>query len=159
MERRKFLLATGAASGIAFAGCAGPDDDETGGVEEDDPGNGEEATDDPDERGEPGDDEGEEQEEDSEEDAEDAVTIHEHEMVEDFGGNAEIEGEAENTSGEEQSYIEIGATFFDEDDTRIDDSFTNESDVPDGQVFTFEIMTTTDYEEVDRYELEWSLSP
>lgn len=86
-----------------------------------------------------------------------AVTVHDHELTTDATGWAKIEGEAENTSGEEQSYIEIRARLFDADGTRIDDWFDNITDVPDGQRFTFEIVTTTDYENVDDYELEWSL--
>ena len=86
-----------------------------------------------------------------------AVTIHDYEWSEDSLG-ATLSGTAENTSGEEQSYIEIGVVVFDGDGTRIDDWFTNITDVPAGQEFTWEINLTTGLDEFEDYEIEWSTS-
>jgi len=85
------------------------------------------------------------------------LVIEEHELVdEDF--ITQIEGVLRNDTGEEQSYIEVKSTVYDEDDVRINSFFTNTTDVPNGERWRFEIPVTEDAEDVERYELEASTS-
>jgi hypothetical protein len=50
-----------------------------------------------------------------------------------------------------RSYIEVGVVFYNEDGQRIDDSFTNTTDLPDGEERVFEVMTTEDADDIDDY--------
>jgi len=86
------------------------------------------------------------------------LVIEEHELVED-DFSVQIEGILLNDTGEEQSYIEIRSTVYDEDGVRIDDFFTNTTDVPDGERWRFEVAVLEDAEDVADYELEASTSP
>lgn len=87
------------------------------------------------------------------------VTIDSHELFEGTFGNAEIRGEVTNTSGEEQSYIEMAGKFFDDADTRIGTTSWNATDVPADQTIAFEtVMSTTAYDDVARYEITSSTS-
>ena len=88
-------------------------------------------------------------------DDDDTVVVHEHELGQDAIGYAVIEGEATNELGSEET-IWLEATFYDEDGTIIDDGLNDRNeDIPDGQRFQFEIISTVDYAEVDDYDLEW----
>lgn len=71
-------------------------------------------------------------------------------------GLVSVVGTARNASDSEISYIEITARLYDADDTRLTESFDNASDVPSGQEFAFEIMTSVEESEVERYEVEAS---
>jgi len=85
------------------------------------------------------------------------LVIEEHELVED-DFSVQIEGILLNDTGEEQSYIEVKSTVYDEDGVRIDDFFTNTTDVPDGERWRFEVAVLEDAEDVEDYELEASTS-
>lgn len=88
-----------------------------------------------------------------------AVTVHEHSLERGQFGDATIVGEAENTSGEMQDYIELTARFYDTAGTRIGETILwNITDVAADNRFTFELTSTVDYAEVNDYELEWSTS-
>lgn len=151
LTRRSAIVGLGSISIAALAGCTSDDDGSTASGSSDDGSNGDD-DDDSTENGSNGDDENEE---DGDEDG--SVEILDHEIVEpDVGSYVDVEGTLENNTGEEQSYIEVGVVFRDEDDTRIDDSFTNFSDVEDGETLSFDIMTTVEPDEFDEYELETS---
>lgn len=87
----------------------------------------------------------------------DAITIHDH-SLESSALGAKVVGEAENTSGEEQSYVEIQARFFDSEGTRLGEGIDNASDVADGTRFNFEVISSVEASQVSDYELEWSTS-
>lgn len=89
-------------------------------------------------------------------DGDDTVVVHEHTLGQDSIGDAVIEGEATNQLGEEET-IYLEATFYDGGGTIIDDGLSDRNeDIPDGQRFQFEIISTVGYNEVDDYDLEWS---
>lgn len=73
--------------------------------------------------------------------------------------NATVEGKVKNTSGKEQSYIQVSAKFFNDANERIGEGMDNSTDVPDGQVVQFEIYATPKPDEIDHYELEAATSP
>lgn len=50
-------------------------------------------------------------------------------------------------------YVEVGVVFYNEDGQRIDDSFTNASDLADGEEWVFEVMTTEDADDIDDYDI------
>lgn len=129
MNRRKFILGTATVASVALAGCG---EEETTTAESD--GSGDDDN---------GDSEG--------------LVIEEHELVED-DFLLEIEGVLLNDTGEEQSYVEVKSTVYDEDDVRINDLFTNTTDLSNGERWRFEIPVTEDAEDVARYELEASTS-
>jgi len=129
MERRRFIIGIGTVSTIALAGCSEEETTEASSDDGGDDGN---------------DDDG-------------GLVIEEHELVED-DFSVQIEGILLNDTGEEQSYVEVKSSVYDEDDVRIDDFFTNTTDLPQGEKWRFEIPVTVDAEEVDRYELEASTS-
>jgi len=85
------------------------------------------------------------------------LVIEDHELVED-DFTVQIEGILLNDTGEEQSYVEVKSTVFDEDGVRIDDLFTNTTDLPDGERWAFEVPVLVDAEDVADYELEASTS-
>lgn len=144
MTRRKAIAGIGSVITVGVAGCSSSTDDgdtansSDAGNGDSDSGSGN--------GGESGDNGG-------------SIEILNHEVVEpDIGSYVEVHGEVQNNTGEEQSYIEVGAVFRDEEDTRVDDAFTNFSDVADGETLKFEIMTTLEPSEFDEYELETSTS-
>lgn len=92
------------------------------------------------------------------ESTDDELVIEEDELVEDTFSTY-IEGVIRNETGEEQSYVEVKSSVYDEDDVRIDDFFTNTTDLPDGAEWQFEIHVSADAAEIDSYELEASTSP
>lgn len=129
MYRRNFLIGTGATVTTLLAGCTG---EESTTVESD---NGDDSDD--------GDNGG--------------LVIEEHELVED-DFTTQIEGVLLNDTGDEQSYVEVRSTIYDEDDVRIDEFFANTTDLSAGERWRFEVLVTVDAEEIDRYELEASTS-
>ncbi|WP_254525108.1 FxLYD domain-containing protein [Natrinema caseinilyticum] len=148
MNRRKFItIAASTGTIAALAGCASSEDDSDTAsgdrnTNEDTGGNGN------------GNDNGDGG------DGSSGVEILTHNVVEsDIGSYVEIHGEIQNNTGEEQSYVEIRARFRDEDGTRVDDAFTNFTDVANGETLRFEIMTTLEPNEFAEYELETSTSP
>lgn len=150
MNRRKFItIAASTGTIAALAGCASSEDDSDtasgdGNTNEDTGGNGNG-------NGNGNGDGG---------DGSSGVEILTHNVVEpDIGSYVEIHGEIQNNTGEEQSYVEIRARFRDEDGTRVDDAFTNFTDVANGETLRFEIMTTLEPNEFAEYELETSTSP
>lgn len=150
-DRRTVLKTSAAAlSGVALAGCSGEEDEGDSAS-----GSNDNANDggDSDSGGKDGGGTEGEQGDDTP-----AVTILEHELVESDLGDAHVEGKVKNTSGEEQSYIEIEAKFFNEAGERVGDGLDNADDVGAGRVVTFEIISTVDYGEVAEYELETSTS-
>lgn len=178
MRRRKFLVATGAATTTLMAGCTSEDDDddttgEAEAAEEEESDESDEAEDGDEEEN--GEDEDDEDDEDNEEDEEDVdpddaledddiestvegLEILEHELVEDDFG-VSVEGVVANNTGDELSYVEVGAVFYNSDGQRIGDSFTNTTDLPDGQEWVFEILTTEDAEDIDDYSIAVTDSP
>jgi len=155
MHRRKFVLATTAAvSTVGIAGCA---EEETP-VEEDDPEDEPAETElDPEEETE------QDEEPDTDEDTDPAdepetLEIVEHELVDD-DFITEVEGIVENTGDEEESYVAVEVTFYDADGRRIDDSFTNTTDLGPGEEWVFSVSTTEDAEDIDDYDIEVSDSP
>jgi hypothetical protein len=173
VQRRKFLLATGTVTTTVLAGCAGDTDDEEAddgeaeAAEEDENGdeaNGEE------ENGEV--DENDEEEEDEEEDVDpdealedddiestvDGLEILEHELVEEEFSVA-VEGVVANNTGDELGYVEVGVVAYNAEGQRIDDSFTNTTDLPDGEEWAFEVLLTEDAEDIDEYSIAVTDSP
>lgn len=137
MNRRKFIVGTASVVSVALAGCVGDEDEETTTTGSDADGD---------------DDSG-----DADAGTGEGLVIEEHELVED-DFTVQIGGILLNDTGEEQSYVEVKSTVYDEDDVRIDDFFTNTTDLPDGEQWRFEIPVLEDAEDVDRYELEASTS-
>lgn len=86
------------------------------------------------------------------------VTILEDELNVGDYGTVSVVGKFKNTSGKEQSYIQVSAKFFNGKDERVGEGMDNATDVPDGQVVNFEILTMAKAEEIDHYELEASTS-
>lgn len=88
------------------------------------------------------------------------VTVLEDELFKGVLDNAEVRGTVKNTSGEPQSYIQVTAVFFDDQDVRLGTTMWNATDVPPGQVLSFEtVMSTTPYSDVARYDVEAGTSP
>lgn len=147
ITRRTAITGVGGLVIAAIAGCTEDDDDSDTANGDDSSNNGD------------GSDGGTSDDSDGGNGSDGTVEILDHEVVEpEFGSYIEIHGEIQNNTGEEQSYIEIEAVFFDSDGTRVDDSFTNFTDVPDGQTIAYELITTVEPDEFDTYELETSTS-
>ncbi|WP_241431450.1 FxLYD domain-containing protein [Natrialba hulunbeirensis] len=49
-----------------------------------------------------------------------------------------VEGEVENNTGEEQSYVEVVATIYDDDGNVLGDQWTNVTDLRDGETWAFD---------------------
>jgi len=83
----------------------------------------------------------------------DGLELLEHELYEDdFSGG--VEGVVVNNTGEELSYVEVGVVFYNEDEQRVDDSFTNTTDLPDGEEWVFDVMMLgTEPDEVADYSI------
>lgn len=62
---------------------------------------------------------------------------------------AVIRGTIENASGEEQSYVEVIATIYDDEGTILGDEWTNVTDLPEGETWQFD-MTWLDRARSDR---------
>lgn len=159
MQRRKLIKVIGATGAVgAIAGCTGDDqeEEETGTAEASENGDGEEEEENE-----------EEQEIDSDEALEDeniestreGLELLEHEFYEDdFSGG--VEGVVANNTGEELSYVEVGVVFYNDDEQRIDDSFTNTSDLSDGEEWVFDVMLIgAEPDEVEEYSIAVSDSP
>lgn len=82
----------------------------------------------------------------------DGLEITEHELVED-DFSVSVEGVLGNNSGETVDYVEVGATFYDEEGRRVEDNYTNTTDLEDGEEWLFEILTTLDADEFEEYEI------
>lgn len=54
------------------------------------------------------------------------------------GDELTVEGEVENNTGEEQSYVEVVATIYDEDGNVLGDQWTNVTDLRDGETWAFD---------------------
>lgn len=168
MQRRRFLVATGAATTTLLAGCTGADDDdETAGeaeAAEEEEEDGENEVEENDENGDDGEENGEDAdpddalEDDDIESTVEGLEILEHELVEDEF-SVSVEGVVANDTGDELGYVEVGAVFYNADGQRIGDSFTNTTDLPDGEEWVFEILTTEDAEDIDDYSIAVTDSP
>lgn len=80
------------------------------------------------------------------------LEITEHELTtDDF--SSYIEGVVVNNTGSEQSYVELEATVYNADEQQIGTPFTNTQNLADGGEWAFELMLTSDSEEIDDYEL------
>lgn len=136
MNRRKFIATMASASIITAAGCASSGEEESDSASGSSDGDG------------------------SEEEAEgEGVEILEHEVVEpDIGSYIEIHGKVQNNTGQEQDYIEIEGIFYNADEERVGDTWTNVTDVPDGEVVQFELTPTVESSEFEEYELSTSTS-
>ena len=131
MERRRFIIGIGTASTIALAGCS-----EEGEVTTEGNGDGN------------GDGNGGGNDE--------TVIVHEQELTEDALGDAVVEGEATNELGSEET-IHMEATFYNSEGTILDDGLSDRNeDIPNGQRFQFEIISTVEYAEVGDYDIEYS---
>lgn len=80
------------------------------------------------------------------------LEITEHELTtDDF--SSYIEGVVVNNTGSEQSYVELEAEVYNSDGQKIGTPFTNTQNLADGGEWAFELMLTSDSEEIDEYEL------
>ena len=64
-----------------------------------------------------------------------------------------FEGLAENSMNHEINYAEIHIYLYDEDGIRVGSGWTNETDIPPGEIFEWTIYTVTD-SEFDYYNIE-----
>lgn len=170
MRRRQFLSTTGIVAGTTLAGCSGEEGGESGGSDGGGGGEGNGSSEESDgsanESGGSNESGNETESQSSEdvltsEDAESTVEgleILEHELVEDDFG-ATIEGVVVNDTGRELSYVEVGVVLYNAEGQRINDSFTNTTDLPDGEEWAFEIMLTEDVSEIDDYTIGVTDSP
>ena len=177
MNRRKVLLGSGVALSTILAGCGGDTSDENGAddsADDDttdengaDDANGEDnGADDANGEDNGADDGSDENGEDPEEVLEDEDTestldgleILEHELVGDEF-SASVEGVVANNTGDELDYVEVGVVLYNADGQRIDDSFTNTTDLPDGEEWAFEVMTMEEMDEIDDYTIAVTDSP
>lgn len=77
----------------------------------------------------------------------------EHEFYEE-DYSAGVEGVVANNTGGELGYVEVGVVFYNSEGQRIDDSFTNTTDLPDGEEWVFDVMFLgDDAGEVDDYSI------
>ena len=155
MRRRKLVKVIGVTGAIgAIAGCTGEDDDDEGAVEASENGD-EEETEESDDDTEDDEqiDQDEALEDENIESTRDGLELLEHELYEDdFSGG--VEGVVVNNTGEELSYVEVGVVFYNEDEQRVDDSFTNTTDLPDGEEWVFDVMMLgTEPDEVADYSI------
>jgi len=174
MQRRRYLKsAIVGVSTVMIAGCTGEDDEppeEEEEQEEQEQEDEEEQEQEDEEEQEQEDEEEQEQEEEEvdpdealeDEDVEstrDGLEILEHEFYEDdFSGG--VEGVVVNNTGEEIGYVEVGVVFYNEDGQRIDDSFTNTTDLGDGEEWVFDVLLIgADPEDVDDYNIAVTDSP
>lgn len=143
MNRRTFLTTSGIALSASLAGCAEEDNADTASSDNAENTNTDTESD---------------SNSDSGSDSDGSVKILDHELVvEDF--STSVQGRVENATGEDQSYIEVTATFYNANDERIDENFTNSTDVPDGEVVHFEVLFLgDDPDATDHYELETATS-
>lgn len=129
VNRRTLLTTIGTIGTVAIAGCGGTQEGEVN-TDNDGDGNNNEGT----------------------------VEVHNQELTQDAIGDAVVEGEATNQLGSEETII-FEATFYDENDTIVGDGIESfHEDIPDGQRFQFEIISTVEYGNVADYDLEWSTS-
>lgn len=149
MRRRTLIQTIGSTALVAVAGCGTSESDVAEGNGDNDNNN-----DTPEPEDTPEDDDTSTPEDDSP-----PVEILEHSLEEDDLGNARVVGKMENTTDDELSYMQVQARFFNADDERIGEAMDNASDVGSGTVVNFEIMSTVEADNVDRYELEASDSP
>jgi hypothetical protein len=91
-------------------------------------------------------------------DTEPDIKILDHELTSGSTGLATVEGTVKNVSGAEQNYIEVTATLFDDEGTRLGEGLDNASDVPAGQDVRFECMTSVEASDVENYEVDASTS-
>ena len=66
---------------------------------------------------------------------------------------------AKYRAGRELSYVEVGVVLYNADGQRINESFTNTTDMPIGEEWVFEIMLTEDASEIDDYTIGVTDSP
>lgn len=156
-DRRRFVTGVASLVTIGLAGCSEGETDTQGGDGGD---GGDSEPTESDSQGDGGDSEPADTTTAEPESDAKPVTILDHEMVWDTDMEwAVVEGTVENTSGEEQSYIQVKARFFDADDTRIGEGMWNASDVAADQKVTFETIPASADAEPARYEIEAGTSP
>jgi len=141
----------------AIAGCTGDEqgEEDSGTAEASENGDGEEEeTED-----EPEIDSDEALEDEDIESTREGLELLEHEFYEDeFSGG--VEGVVANNTGEELSYVEIGVVFYNDEEQRIDDSFTNTTDMSDGEEWVFDVMLiSAEPDEVEEYSIAVSDNP
>jgi len=183
MQRRRYLKsAIVGVSTVMIAGCTGEDDEPPEEEEEEEEEEQEDEEEQEEEEQEEEEQEEEEQEEEEQEEEEqeqeeeevdpdealededvestrDGLEILEHEFYEDdFSGG--VEGVVVNNTGEEIGYVEVGVVFYNEDGQRIADSFTNTTDLGDGEEWVFDVLLIgADPEDVDDYNIAVTDSP
>lgn len=140
------------ATGWLSIGACCTDDEEENGEEEADPADDgeEEEVDEDEDDGEEDADADEVLEDEDQESAVEGLEILEHDLVED-DFSVQVEGVVANNTGDELDYVEVGVVLYNADDQRIGDSFTNTTDLPDGQEWVFEVLLTEDAEDIDHY--------
>jgi len=146
MKRRRYLeSAAGTATVLLLAGCTDDEDeDSSGGDANNGGGNGGDAS------GNGGDDSGSG---DSNSGGGSDIELVDHQFYQD-DFSVGVRGTAENTSGEELSYVEAEAVFLDENDTQIGEGIDNVTDLAAGRRWEFECMFLgSDEERIDSYEI------
>ena len=158
MQRRRLVKVIGMTGAVgAIAGCTGDEqgEEDSGTAEASENGDGEEEeTED-----EPEIDSDEALEDEDIESTREGLELLEHEFYEDeFSGG--VEGVVANNTGEELSYVEIGVVFYNDEEQRIDDSFTNTTDMNDGEEWVFDVMLiSAEPDEVEEYSIAVSDNP
>lgn len=158
MQRRRLVKVIGMTGAVgAIAGCTGDEqgEEDSGTAEASENGDGEEEeTED-----EPEIDSDEALEDEDIESTREGLELLEHEFYEDeFSGG--VEGVVANNTGEELSYVEIGVVFYNDEEQRIDDSFTNTTDMSDGEEWVFDVMLiSAEPDEVEEYSIAVSDNP
>lgn len=162
MRRRQFLATTGIAAVTTLAGCSGSGDGSSsdgGGSggngssgSSNDSGNSSGGS------NESGSSNDEALTSEEQESTVDGLEITEHELVEGDIGPV-IQGVVLNDTGSELSYVEVGVVLYNADSQRINDSFTNTTDLPSGEEWAFEIILTDDMSEIDDYTIAVTDSP
>lgn len=180
MQRRQFLATTGIAAVTTLAGCSGEEDGGNGGNGGDGGDSGSEGNESSGSSNGSESDSGNESENESgsnesnessgsenadevlaDEDQESTVEgleITEHELVEgDFG--VSVEGVVINDTGRTLEYVEVGVVLYNADGQRIGNSFTNTTDLPDGEEWAVEVLLAEDAEDIEEYTIAVTDSP
>lgn len=162
VRRRQFLATTGIAAATTLAGCSDSEDGSGGdGGGSEGNGSANSSNDSGNSSGgsnESGSSNDEALTSEEQESTVDGLEITEHELVEGDIGPV-IQGVVLNDTGSELSYVEVGVVLYNADGQRINDSFTNTTDLPSGEEWAFEIILTDDMSEIDDYTIAVTDSP
>jgi hypothetical protein len=87
------------------------------------------------------------------------LEITEHDLYdEEF--SAGVKGVVANNTGNTLDYVEVGVVFYNSEGQRIDDMFTNTTDLPDGEEWLFDVMFLgDDPNDIDEYSIAVTDSP